>query len=78
LNLKKKEDHSVDNLVLFRKGNKIPMEGVAETMCETETEGKAIPRLPYLAIHPIYSHQTQTLLWMSTGASWQKPDIAAS
>ena len=32
--------------------------------CVAETEGKAIQRLPHLGIHPIYSHQTQTLLWM--------------
>jgi hypothetical protein len=31
-----------------------------------ETEGMTIQRLPYLGIHPINNHQTQTLLWMST------------
>jgi hypothetical protein len=25
---------------------------------------KGHPGLPYLGIHPIYNHQTQTLLWM--------------
>jgi hypothetical protein len=34
------------------------------TKCEAETEGKAIQRLPNLGIHPIYSCQTRTLLWM--------------
>jgi hypothetical protein len=48
----------------FLEGEKIPMGGDAETKCGTETEAKAIQRLPHLGIHPIYSHQTQTLLWM--------------
>jgi hypothetical protein len=51
----------------FIEGRKIPMQGVIETKCEAETEGKAIQRLQiYLQIHPIYSHQTQTLLCMPT------------
>jgi hypothetical protein len=33
-----------------------------ETKCGAETEGKAIQRLPYLRIHPMHSHQTQTLI----------------
>jgi hypothetical protein len=37
-----------------------------------------IQRLPHLGIHPIYNHQTQTLLWMSTSAYWQEPDIAVT
>ena len=78
MKLKKKEDQSVDTLILLRRGNKIPMEGVTETKCGAETEGKAIQRLPHLGIHPIYSYQTQTLLWMPTSACWQEPDRAAS
>jgi hypothetical protein len=35
-------------------------EGNAETKSGTETEGKAIQRLPHLGIHPICRHQTQT------------------
>jgi hypothetical protein len=66
MKLKKKEDRSVDTLILLRRGNKIPMEGVTETKCEAETEGMTIQRLPYLGIHPIYSYQTQTLWWMPT------------
>ena len=46
MKLKKKEDQSVDTLVLLRRGNKIPMEGVTETKCGVETEGMAIQRLP--------------------------------
>jgi hypothetical protein len=68
MKLKKKDDQSMDTLVLLRRGNKIPMGGVKETKCGAETEGKAIQRLPHLGIYPIYSHQTQALLWMSTRA----------
>jgi hypothetical protein len=64
MKLKKKEDQSVDTLILLRRGNKIPMEEVTETKCGAETEGKTIPRLPHLGIHPIYNHQIQTLFWM--------------
>jgi hypothetical protein len=32
MELKKKEDQSVDTSFLFRMGNKIPMEGVTETV----------------------------------------------
>jgi hypothetical protein len=38
--LKKKEDQSVDTLILLRRGNKIPMEGVTETKFGDETEGR--------------------------------------
>jgi hypothetical protein len=78
MKLKKKEDQSVNTLVLLRRGNKIPMEGVTETKFRAETEGMTIQILPYLGIHPINNHQTQTLLQMSTRAFWQEPDIAVS
>jgi hypothetical protein len=68
MKLKKKKNQNVDTLVLLRRGNKIPMGRDTETKCGAETEGKVIQRLPHLGIHPIYSHQTQTLLWMPTGA----------
>jgi hypothetical protein len=68
MKLKKKEDQSVDTLILLRWGNKLPMEGVAETKFGAETEGMTIQRLPHLRIHPIYNHQTQTLFWMPTSA----------
>jgi hypothetical protein len=61
MNLKKKEDQSVDTLILLRRGNKIPMEGVTETKFGAETEGMNIQRLPQLGIHPTNNHQTQTL-----------------
>jgi hypothetical protein len=64
MKLKKKEDQNVNISVLLRRGNKIPMGGDTETKCGAETEGKIIQRLLHLGIHPIYSSQTQTLLWM--------------
>jgi hypothetical protein len=60
----KKEDQSVDTLLLLRMGNKIPMEGVTETKFGAEMEGRTIQRLPHPGIHSIYNHQTQTLLHM--------------
>jgi hypothetical protein len=69
MKLKKKEHQTVDTSVLLRRGNKIPMGGVTETKCGAETEGKDIQRLPHLRIHPIYSYQTQTLLWIPKSAS---------
>ena len=68
IKLKNKEDQSVDTLILLRRGNKIPMEGVTDTNFRAEPEGKTIQRLPHLGIHPIYSHQTETLSWMLTSA----------
>jgi hypothetical protein len=68
MKLKKKEDQNVDYLILLRGGNKTPMKGVTETKCGAETVGMTIQRLPHLGIHPIYNHQTQTLLWMPTSA----------
>jgi hypothetical protein len=62
----KKEDQSVDTSSLLRRGNKIPMGGI--TKCGGETEGKTTQRLLHLGIHPIYSYQIQTLLWMPTNA----------
>ena len=58
MKLKKKEDQNVDTSFLFIMGNKIAMEGVSETKCRAETEGKAVQRLPHLGIHPIYNHET--------------------
>jgi hypothetical protein len=68
MKLKKKEDQSVDTLVLLRKENKIPMGGDTETKCGAETEGMTIQRLPHLGIHPICNQKTQTLFWMPTSA----------
>jgi hypothetical protein len=56
MNLKKKEDQSVDTSCLLRMGNKIPMKGVTETKFGAETEGMTILKLPYLERHPINNH----------------------
>jgi hypothetical protein len=66
MKLKKKEEQSMDVSILLRRGNKILMGANVQAKCGAETEGKAIQRLPHLGIHPIYSHQNQTLLWIST------------
>jgi hypothetical protein len=58
--------------------NKILIGGNMVTKCGTETEGKAIQRLPQLGIHPISSHQTWVLLWMMGSACCQEPDVAVS
>jgi hypothetical protein len=68
MKLKNKKDQSVDTLILLRRGNKIPVEGVTETKCETKTEGMTIQRLLHLGVHPINNHQTQILLQMQTRA----------
>jgi hypothetical protein len=60
---KKKEDQNVDVSVLLRRVNKLLTGGNMETKSGAETEGKAT-RVPHLGIYPIYSYQTQTLLWM--------------
>jgi hypothetical protein len=56
----------MDTLAFLRRQNKITMGGDTETKYGAKTEGRTIQRLPHLEIHPIYSHQTQTLLWMPT------------
>ena len=70
MKLKKKEDQSVGASVLLRKGNKTLMGKIWRQNVEQ--------RLSHLGIHPIYSHQTQTLLWMPRNACWKEPDIAVS
>jgi hypothetical protein len=68
MKLKNKEDQSVDTLFLLRMGNKIPMEGVTETKCGAETEGKAIHRLttwgsiPYTVTKPRHYCGCQQML----------------
>jgi hypothetical protein len=66
MKLKKKEDQSVDILFLLRMGNKIPMEGVTETKFEAKMQEKSFRDCPTRGsgLHPIYNHQTQTLLHM--------------
>jgi hypothetical protein len=62
MKLMKKKGKSVDTSSLLRMGNKIPMEEVTETKFGAEIKGWTIQRLPHPVIHPIISHQTQTLL----------------
>jgi hypothetical protein len=64
MKVKKKEDKLVDSLSLLRMGSKIPMEGTTETMIGAETKLWLIQRLPHPGIHPIFSHQSQTLMHM--------------
>jgi hypothetical protein len=78
MRLKKKEDQSEDISFLLRMGNKIPMEGVTETKIGAEMQWRASNRLCHLGIHPVNSHQIQTLLHMLARFSWQNPDIAVS
>jgi hypothetical protein len=64
MKLKKNEDQTVDTSPLLRIENKTPMEGVTETKIGAEMKGWTIQRLLHLGIHPIISHQMQTLLHM--------------
>jgi hypothetical protein len=73
MKLKKKEDQSVDTLLLLRMGNKIPMEGLTETKFGAETERKTIQRLPHPGIHPIYNHQTQKIYFIKSSWSHHQP-----
>jgi len=57
MKVKKKDDQSADDSVLLKRENK-------NIHRRAETEGKAILRLTHLGIHPMYGHQTQTLLLM--------------
>jgi hypothetical protein len=68
----------VDTSFLLRIQNKIPMEGVTETKFGTKTKGWTVQRLPHPGIHPIISHQTQTLLHMPARSCRKDPDIAVS
>jgi hypothetical protein len=60
----KKEDQHMDTSFLPIMGNKISMEGVAEINFGSKMKGWTIQRLPNLGVHPIISHQTQTLVRM--------------
>ena len=78
MKLKKKEDQSVGAFVLHRKGNKILTGANMEIKYGAETEGKAIQCLSHLGIHPIYNHQTPTMLWIPISTSLQKSDMTDS
>ena len=76
--IKKREDQWVDTSFLLRIGNKIPMKGVTETKFGAKMKGWTIQRLPHPEIHPIISHQTQSLLDMPSRFSWRDPGISVS
>jgi hypothetical protein len=46
MKLKKKEDQSLDTLLLLRMRNKIPMEGVTETKFRAVKEGRPFTDYP--------------------------------
>ena len=60
--IKKKEEKCVGTSLLPKIGNKILTEGL--TKFEAKMKGWTTQRLTHLGIHPIISHQTQTLLHM--------------
>ena len=60
--IKKREDQHVDTSFFLRIGNKIP----TETKFGAKMQGWTIQRLLHPGIHPIISHQTQTLFHMPT------------
>jgi hypothetical protein len=60
----KKKDQRMDTSFLLRLGNKIPTVGVTETKFGAKMKEWTIQRVPYPGIHPIISHQMQTLLHM--------------
>jgi hypothetical protein len=62
MKLRKKENQSMGVLFLLRWKKKLLTGANTETKYGAETEGKAVQSLPHLRIHPIYSHQIQTLL----------------
>ena len=66
----------MDTLFLLRIGNKIPTKGVTETEFGAKMKGWTIQRLPHPGIHPIFSHQTQTLLHIPARFCWKDPNIA--
>ena len=68
MKLKKKEDQTVNALVLLRRGDKILTEENIGTKYGADTEDKAIQRLSHLLIHLMYSQQTQILLLMPGSA----------
>jgi hypothetical protein len=71
---KKKKDQRMDVLFFLRIRNKIPMEGVTEAKFGANTKEGTIQRLLHLGIHPIVTHQTQTLLHTPARFCWKDPD----
>ena len=55
----------MDTSFLLRIGNKILMNGVTETKFGAKTKVWTIQRLPHPRVHPIISHQTDTIAYAS-------------
>ena len=68
MTLKEKEGQKVGASVLPRMENKTLMGGNNGTNRGAGIGEKIIQRLPLLGIHPIYSHQTKSLLLMPRSA----------
>jgi hypothetical protein len=64
MKFKQKEDQNVGTSFLLRMGNKIHRERVTDTKVGAETVDRTMQRIPHLEIHPLYYHQTQTILYM--------------
>ena len=64
----KKDDQSMGASVLPRRGTKYSLEEIRRKNPGNRDWRKGQTRLPHLDIHPIYSHQTQTLLQMPRNA----------
>jgi hypothetical protein len=54
------------------------MKGVTEAKFGAKSKGWTIQRLPHPGIHPIISHQTQTVLHIPERFCRKDPDIAVS
>jgi hypothetical protein len=67
-----------DASVLLRRVNKILIGGNMVTKSGAKTEGKAIKRMPYLGIHPIYSSKTWMLFWLLGSVCLQEPDTGSA
>ena len=67
MKLKEKEDQKLNASALLRRENKTHM-GNKGTNRGAGIEEKIIQRLPHLGIHPICSHQNQSLLLMPSSA----------
>jgi hypothetical protein len=65
----------VDYSFLLRMENKISMEGITDTKFGAQIIRRTIKLLPHLGIHPINSHQAQTLLHMPARFCQQDLDI---
>ena len=59
-------------------GTKYPWKELQRQSTELWCKERPSRDCPHLGIHPIYKHQTQTLLYMPESFCWQDPDITLS